>query len=159
MNLREVQSELMSLYNGPGRPTKTQPADFEIQRKFMCRICAFLAIEPHICACGVVICRACCKVQKKWNSFGVRQETLAPQTHMVHGSTFSKRAICQGPVQSIYGEDASDWTTCMVFKCVYGCDRTCIPYELLENHLLNECPQRPLICSNMCGAYKLADMV
>jgi hypothetical protein len=78
---------------------------------------------------------------------------------MIHGPTFSKRAICLGPVQSIYGEDASDWTTCMVFKCIYGCERTCIPYELLENHLLNECPQRPLICSNMCGAYKLADRV
>ena len=62
----------MSLYNGPGRPTKTNEANFEIQRKFMCRICAYLAIDPHLCACGVIICRTCCKTEKKWNSQGQR---------------------------------------------------------------------------------------
>ena len=67
-SLREIQSELMSLYNGPGRPNKKVAANFELQRKFMCRICAYLAIDPHLCTCGVIICRTCCKFERKWNS-------------------------------------------------------------------------------------------
>ena len=149
----------MSLYNGPGRPTKTAPANFEIQRKFMCRLCGYLAIEPQVCACGAIICRSCCKLQKKWNSQGQRQETLVPNPHLIPGAVFEKRVLCTGPVQMIFGEDAEEWRDCMVFKCVYGCDRTCLPYQLLENHVLNECPQRPLLCSNMCGNYKLADRI
>lgn len=30
MNLRELQPELMGLYNGPGRPTKLLEANFEV---------------------------------------------------------------------------------------------------------------------------------
>ena len=29
-SLKELQSELMSLYNGPGRPTKVTPPNFEV---------------------------------------------------------------------------------------------------------------------------------
>jgi len=65
---------------------------------------------------------------------------MVPMTHLIHGATFSKRQKCVGPAQLIYGSDQEDWTSCMVFKCVYGCDRSCIPYELLEYHIQNECP-------------------
>ena len=82
-----------------------------------------------------------------------------PQPHLVHGAVFAKRVRCTGPIQSIYGNDLDDWLASMVFKCIYGCNSLHIPYELLENHLLNECPQRPLLCSNMCGNYKLADRI
>ena len=63
-----------------------------------------------------------------------------PLPHKVHGTVFAKRAECKGPVQDLYGEDADDWSSCMVFKCIYGCDRISIPYNLLENHVVNECP-------------------
>ena len=59
-SLKDLQPELMTLFNGTEWPAKKSPANFEIQRKFMCRICAFLAIDPKLCACGSVICRSCC---------------------------------------------------------------------------------------------------
>ena len=63
-----------------------------------------------------------------------------PKTHLAYGPVYSKRVPCNGPISPVDGEDAIDWTSCMVFKCIYGCERTSIPYELLKYHLVEECP-------------------
>ena len=63
-----------------------------------------------------------------------------PKTHLAYGPVYNKRVPCNGPISPVDGEDAIDWTSCMVFKCIYGCERTSIPYELLKYHLVEECP-------------------
>ena len=146
----------MMLYNGPGAPSVSSQADFEILRKYMCRICSHLAVNPYACSCGKIICKQCCSVKVRWHSQG-KKETLSPIPHRVYGPVFAERPFCDGVLQSLSAEDFNEWRACMVFKCVYGCSQSCIPYELLENHIQMDCPMRPQICSNLCGEFKFPD--
>ena len=100
---------MVSLYSGPGHASRNENANYELLRKFLCRICSLLAIEPHKCACGAFVCRACCKKHKVWNSDGKKVSVIVPEEHLEFGLDWDKRAMCKGPCKPINGEDERDW--------------------------------------------------
>ena len=146
-SLEQLQSEMVALYNGPGAIESMKKSDFEVLRKYICRICSNFAIGAQKCSCGKIICSECCEKKLLVSSQGQgKKEIFVPKPHREHGPDFEDRKICQGPLSSLCVDDYNEWRACMVFKCVYGCNMNCIPYELLENHIVYDCPMRPMVC-------------
>lgn len=126
--MSELQPELMSLYNGLGQATATNPASFTLLHKFKCHYCAFFAFDPKLDAGNKYVCGPC-------------------QRPKVNYQDISKDD--QDEIQ------ACMFFYCP-YNCTKA--EPGVHLHNLITHIKQLCPMRPIFCSNRCGDFKLPEM-
>ena len=81
---------------------------------------------------------------------------MLAKPHWTAGSEFKLRKMCDGPVGELTAEEQELWSNSMVFKCIYRCGDSAIPYAEFEEHT-RTCKFRPRFCMNVCGDFRLHD--
>ena len=100
----------MALYNGPGVIQSMKKDDFEILRKYMCRICSQFAIGAQRCACDAMICSQC--VEKRTlqqPKYRGKKLVVGAKPHLEHGPDFEDRKLCSGFINPLALDEYNEW--------------------------------------------------